>query len=397
MNTIRLALRNIRGSGWRSLAIFLCVMGIASFLLSTSLIINGAQNSLDVGLRRLGADIVVVPEGTETKVETALLMGKPTSVWMDDTMLERVRSVPGVERVSPQIYLSSLYGAACCSVSEMFIVVFDPETDFAIQPWLERKLGRDLRKGEVIGGTYIFVPDGEKSIKLYGSELVLRGNLEPTGTGLDQTMFMTRETAESLAASSVTMAESPLEIPPGKISSVMVKVTPGLEPHKVALKILLDILGVFPIESPNLFGAFRNQMTGLLWGFLAILVAMCALSAVLIGLVFSMAASERRREIAVLRALGATRNFIFGSVVTEAVLLAIGGGIPGVILGAAGIYIFRNFIAGSLKMPFLFPSVPSLLMLLAVGLIFSLATVTLSALSPALRVSREEPAIAMRE
>ena len=124
MNTIRLALRNIRGSGWRSLAIFFCVMGIASFLLSTSLIINGAQNSLDVGLRRLGADILVVPDGTEAKVETALLMGKPTSVWMDDTMLERVSKIPGVERVSPQVYLSSLYGAACCSVSEMFIIVF---------------------------------------------------------------------------------------------------------------------------------------------------------------------------------------------------------------------------------------------------------------------------------
>ena len=67
MQVLRLALKNIRGSGFRSVAIFLCVMGIAAFLLSTTLIIKGSQNSLDSGIKRLGADIVVVPQGAKIR------------------------------------------------------------------------------------------------------------------------------------------------------------------------------------------------------------------------------------------------------------------------------------------------------------------------------------------
>lgn len=398
MNILGLAVRNIKGSRFRSVVIFLCVMGVAGFLLATTLIIRGAEHSLNVGIERLGADIIVVPEGTETKVETALLMGKPTNVWMNEDKLADIAKVPGVAAVSPQVYLKSLYGASCCAVSEMFLVVYDPQTDFTLRPWLEKNLGgRELAKGEVIGGSYVFVPPGERFIRLYGYNLTLKGNLEATGTGIDQTMFLTLETARDMAKSSLTTAESPLEIPDNSISAVMVKVAPGIDRHKVALQILLDTTGIVPLESPNLFGQFRQQMTGLLWGFVVIMVIFWVLSAVLIGLVFSMAANERRREIAVLRAIGATRSFIFRSILTEAGLLALIAGILGIIFAALGVYLFRDFITSSLGMPFLFPDVPSFVLLISIGTGIVLGTVLLAALLPAMRLSKQEPAVAMRE
>ena len=82
MNVISLALRNIRGSTFRSAVVFLCVMGVAGFLVATTLIIKGAENSLNVGIER--------PEGAETRVETALLMGKPTKVWMSEVKMDEV-------------------------------------------------------------------------------------------------------------------------------------------------------------------------------------------------------------------------------------------------------------------------------------------------------------------
>jgi putative ABC transport system permease protein len=118
---------------------------------------------------------------------------------------------------------------------------------------------------------------------------------------------------------------------------------------------------------------------------------------VLIGIVFSMAANERRREMAVLRAVGATRNFIFRSVLTEAILLALSGAFIGIAAAASTLYAFKDFIAGSLKMPFLFPSIPSFIGLFSAGVALAIVTVTLSALLPALRLSRQELAIAMRE
>jgi putative ABC transport system permease protein len=397
MKLIRLAIQNIQGSGFRSFVIFLCVMSLSAFLFSTTLMINGAQNSLNVGISRLGADIIVVPSGAESKVESALLMGKPTNVWMPANTVEKVASTPGVERVTPHIYLQSLYGADCCAVSEMFMTVFDPSTDFVVEPWLKQKLGRDLQPGEVFGGTYIYVPPGQPAMRIYGSWFDLKGNLEPTGTGLDQTLFMTMDTAQLMAKESAALAVQQLEIPSNSISTVMVKVTPGVDAHRVALDIAKNVTGVVAIESPNLFGMYRQQMNGLLWGFFAILAVIWAVTIVLIGLVFSMAANERRREIAVLRALGATRFRAVNAILIEAALLAVGAGLVGTIFAALGTFLFKDMLVNSLKMPFLFPSMSSLGALGMVSVLLALITVTFAAFFPALRITGYEPAIAMRE
>ncbi len=397
MNTFELALKNLKGNSVRSLIVFLSVLVMAILFASTTLIVTGSRNSLQAGLERLGADVMVVPEGAQDKVESALLMGKPTNVWMSADYLKKISSIYGVGKVSPQIYLQSLYAASCCSVSETFLVVFDPDTDFAVTPWLKSKLGRGLAQNEIIGGSYIFVPEGQQYIKLYGCNLTLAGNLEPTGTGLDQTIFMTEETASYIAQSSVTTAEQPLVIPAGSISSVMVKVQPGMDPHQVMLRIAYYLPEIVPIESPSLFGAFRQQMTGLLWGFLALLIIAWVLGTIQIALIFSVVVNERSREMAVLRALGAKRHYIFRVLIYEAAILALMGGGLGVVLGGFGIFLFKDFIAGTLKMPFLFPSLSSLAVLFVAGITLSMLTVTLAALVPALRMSRQEPAIAMRE
>jgi putative ABC transport system permease protein len=397
MRFLQLVIKNIRGSGFRSIAILLAVMGIAGFLLATTIIIAGARYSLDSGLKRLGADILVVPEGAEIKIETALLMGKPTEFWMSRDKLAEIAAIPGVAAVSPQIYLASMFNSPCCAVSEMFIVVYDPATDFTITPWLEKNLGRPLATGEVIGGHYIFVPEDAEYIKLYGYNTDLLGNLEPTGTGMDQTLFMTIDTALAMAKSSKTTALMTLEINPDNISTIMVKTSPEADVHAVAIQILKDTDGLVPMESPNLFGTFRSQMNGLLWGFFAITVIVWVVTVVLIGIVFSMAANERRREMAILRAVGATRSFIFRSLLTEAGLLGFGGAVAGITISALLLFIFRNVIAGSLKMPFLFPSFSSFAGLFSAGVVLAVVSIAISALLPALRLSRQELAIAMRE
>ncbi len=396
MSIWSVAFRNIRGNPVKSLTIFICVMGVAALFVSMTLIIGGARNSLSSGLTRLGADIVVMPAGAETKVESALLMGKPTKVWMPAANLEKVAAVQGVEKVSPQIYLQSLFGASCCSASEMFLVVFDPASDFSVTPWLDQHLGRGLAKGEVIGGSYISTM-GEPYLVLYGYNLDLVGTLEPTGMGIDQTLFMTRETAQAMSLSSLTTAVSPLEIPRDQISAVMIKVAGGNDPHAVALRIQDSLPGAVAVESPNLFGAFRKQIMGILSGFTVMTSLAWVLSAVVIGLVFSMATHERRREIAVLRSLGFRRSYVFRSVWVEAALIAAAGSVAGITVTSLVISLFQNYIAGTLGMPFLFPSPASFSIIFAETLLISLATVSAGVFIPAYTISQQEPALAMRE
>jgi ABC-type lipoprotein release transport system permease subunit len=248
-----------------------------------------------------------------------------------------------------------------------------------------------------VGGAHVFTPAGERYIKLYGYHVTLKGNLEPTGTGLDQTIFLTFETAQAVAKGSRTLAEKPLTIPPDSISAILVNVRPGADPRLVAWRIKQDLAGVSAIPSLDLFQTFRRQMTGVLRGVVALLGITWALAAGLMALVFSMAANERRREIGVLRALGSPRGFVLRSLLAEAGILALGGGVVGLALSVLAIFLFRNLLVLSLGIPFLLPSLPSLLLMIVGGLGLALATVTFAALIPAYRISHQEPALAMRE
>ncbi len=397
MKIYNLALKNISGSAFRSWVVALCALLVASLALVTTLIMRGADQSLRLAIDRLGADIVVVPEGTLTKVESALLMGNPTQVWMPADNLDKISALDGVEKVSPQLYLNTLTNAACCSVEDMFLIAYDPETDFTLRPWLEENVGHGLDLGEAIGGTYVFVPEGEQNIRLYGYFITLKGNMEPTGTGLDQSMFLTFETAQDIARISLTMAEEPLVIPENQISAVLVKLEQGEDPFEASLRIMHDVPGVTPIESPNLFRSYQFQLKALRAGVIAVTGIILALSVLLIGLVFSMAANERRRELGVLRAMGATRAFVFQSLISEAGILALAGGVTGIGLTAFVVILFRNLIMKTLGIPFMLPSIPTLILEVGVGLGLALISVTLAAMLPAYRISHMDPANAMRE
>jgi putative ABC transport system permease protein len=391
-----LALRSLAGNELRSWLLGVCAFVIAGFAVSTVLVVHGAQESLHLAADRLGADVVVVPRGAETQVDGALLMGTVAKTWMPSSNVARIAAIHGVAVASPQVYLESLSHASCCAVSHMFIVAYDPRTDFTVEPWLHQRLGGDLGLEQAVGGSDVTVPVDE-NVMLYGYDMWMRGKLEPTGTNLDQTLFITLPTAYAMAASSRTTAVKPLVIPTDSVSSVMVKVKHGQDPGTVARTITDSVRGVTAIVSPQMFAAYRSQIGGLLRIMLLVLGLLLVLSLVVTAALFSMAAHERRRELGVLRALGATRGAVLVSLLSEALVLALAGGLAGALVAAVGVGLFHTLLISALGLPFLFPSPGRLATEIALGLALALAVVGLAAALPALRVSRQEPAVAMRE
>jgi putative ABC transport system permease protein len=394
---LKLALLRLEGETYRTWMVSLAAALVAAFAVAGTLVLGGGAQSLDLALQRLGADIIVVPAGAEGKVENALLMGAPVRVWMPESNLARLRAIPGVEVASPQVYLATLRGASCCTLPEMFLIAYDPETDFTVRPWLEQHGGGELALGEAIGGAFVYLPDGEEDIKLYGYGVDLRGNLEQTGAGLDATMFLTMDTARDVARTSLTKAEAPLIIEESSISAALIRVAPGVDPGKVAAIIRRDLPGVTPIESASLFGTQRRQMSGLVKSIAALLVVVWALAIGLTGVVFSMALVERKREMAVLRALGATKQSVAASLLSEAGVLALGGSLLGAAFAALAVYLFRAAIMRIMQAPFLYPAPLQLVGLLAAAVGMTLLSVFVAVVWPSLRMSRQEPAQAMRE
>ncbi len=316
---------------------------------------------------------------------------------MPEENLDRVAGVEGVERVSPQLYLQSLTGAACCAAWELFIIAIDPETDFTVQPWLQEKLNRPLGLVEVVGGQFVFVPEETNVFMLYGVDLDLIANLEPTGTGLDQTAFISFETSQLMASESITKAMMPLEIPEGKISAIQVKVQPGYSVEDIASLIAQELPGVYAITSLGITRTVQHQTAGLFRALWTMMIIIWAVASLLIGLVFFMMVNERRREIGTLRALGASTNFILRMFLTESAMLALGGGIVGVVVATMFVRFFGQFLTLTTEAPLLMPPLASLLGFVLACLAVALIVALPALVYPAIRASRIDPAEAMRE
>jgi len=394
---VRLAARNVAAGGYRSWLIGFCALVVAGFLLATVLLLRGAQESLSLARDRLGADVVVVPRGSESRLESALLMGNPTNTYVPTRYVGKVRAIPGVAAASPQLYLISMSDSSCCAVPGMFMVAYDPASDFTLKPWLKEELGTPLKVGQAIGGTHVFTPAGKTRIKLYGYPVRLMGTMSPTGTNLDQTIFFSFATAKAMYERSLTKAKAPLPLYKDGVSSILVKVDEGADKDAVAKSIMAAMPDVSALSSPRMFSNYRSQYDSMTRIMLIVLGLTLVLSLAVMALIFSIAVNERRRQIGVLRALGATQRVVLASFMTEAAMLALAGGVVGVVLTAVCMRLFRDLLVGTLDLPFLFPSVWSLVGLVLAGLLLALAVVAVAALIPALRISRQEPAVSMRE
>jgi putative ABC transport system permease protein len=393
----RLVLRNIFGSLFRSAAILLCAALVAGLGLSSTLVVRGAEEGLRNNLSRMGADIVVIPWGTMSQdVSGAHLMGMLTERWIPRAYMDRVALIRGVGAVSPQLYLSTLHDTPYSTMPEVYVVAYDPATDFTLKPWLGPQPPEELALGEAVVGALV-TPLAGNTLDVYGYPLHTVARLEPTEGDIDQTIFVGFDTAQALFVHVQAQPKPAFQIAPESISSVMVNVDMSADPHEVAIRILEQAPGVLPIESTGFFQTQRGQMVGLLRAVFGLLAITWVLSMFFIGLVFSLAANERRRQIGVLRALGATAAFVFRSLLAEGATLAVAGGAVGIGLAVLVVGLFGQQMATLADIHVRLPPTPLLLALSAGGLVLAILTVTPAIWLPARRISAEEPSLAMRE
>jgi putative ABC transport system permease protein len=267
-----------------------------------------------------------------------------------------------------------------------------------VRPWLEKHLDGTLKLGEAIGGHYVTIPEGRENILIYGYEIELAGSLEPTGSGLDQSMFFTYETALEIARRSPMQAERELIINPESISAALVRVQDSADPHQVAEQIGQRLAGVAEaVEAGHLFREQRQRVLGLLRISASLAGIAWVLSILLIGLVSSIALSGYQRQIGVLRALGASRLQVTGLILAEGALLALGGGAAGFTLAAFAFSLFKTMITRLTGLPSLILQPSSLLGMGSAILGFSLVSVILATLFPVLRTASREPGLTLKE
>lgn len=389
-----LAAQNLRRKPFRSFVTIAIVGLAAGTLFSATLLIGSVDRSLEVGMERLGADLLVVPEGYQESGQAALITGAPTSFYMSRSVLDQVRTTPGVEQASPQLFIESLLSVPCCT-GRAQLVGYDPDTDFVITPWLVDNLNRPLEKDEVVIGSLILANKGEQ-VHFYGQAFNVAGVLDATGMGADESVFMKIDDAYQMAADSSIQAVEPIDVKPGQISSVLVKMTPGTNIDQLSQRIKTNVPGTMIITANELSRSVTDRLSGFTRGFIAIDAIVWVMSLLTIAAIFSMIVNERQREIGLLRAMGASRRFVFRLMLTEAVFLTAAGGLVGIFIGGAGLFIFKAVITTSLGIPYLWPPLLTFVKLTLITLLLAIATGAAASLYPAYSSSRLEPYAAIR-
>lgn len=396
ISLLRLSLRNLQRKMIRSMLLLLAVAAVTGTLFGTTIFITGMQNALHLGTYRLGADVLVVPEQYETQAKNALLAGEPTSFYMDRSVYDKVLQVEGVKRASPQLFIQPSQFTCCFSV-DVFLVAFDPLTDFTITPWLESDKQNRLSANHVIAGRSIPVIAGTR-MPFFGSPFVVSGTMEPTGMKFfDQSIFMTMDAAYRMAAESKGKAVKPLDLDESRISAVLVQADDKIAADRLAIRIAHAVDGVRAIASDEVTSTVRRQLAGLMHGIVVVCSVLWVLALLMIGFAFYMIVNERQREFGLLRGMGAQRSHIFLLIIMEAVFLSFAGGVVGLAIGGVLLSGFEDIMANSLSLPYLLPSVAVLRELVAAALVFAVLTGLLSSLVPAIVASRLDPYEAIRK
>ena len=396
-NTIffaRLAVQNLGRRKARTLLLVLAVAISSGAIFLGAILMQSISRSMDVGFTRLGADLLVVPQGTLTNITAALLTVEPTDQTLDRSVVDELSKVKGVERVAPQFIIRDHVPELGGHHGTTDLIAFDPQHDISVTPWLLEKMDRRLQKGDVIIGGRREEKIGDRLLIL-GREFTVYGKLERTGVGPHENgLFMSFETFDALRGVVGNDTAEQTRNDKGKISGALIELAPGATAKQVRFALLAKIQGVKVVAGESMLTSIRQGLSALLSGVMALMSIMFVSSALMIGLLFSAIIGERKREIGLLMAIGFKSKSLIGILLGEAAIATTMGGALGCALGVLLMRVYEHSLVYHLKtmgVPFVWLG---WLQMFGIGLTcVALTTLigTIGALTPVLYVSRREP------
>lgn len=294
-----LPIENLKRKPFRTGALLAVVTILALTFFGGTMLTMNLNTGMTSMEKRLGADLMVVPQNTAQKAEALLTSGNPSTFYFTKDIADEVMQADGIAQATEQTYISSL-AAACCA-EKLQIIGYDPDTDFVIEPWVASQFEGPLEDGQMIAGANVNVStDG--TIELYGHKWPVVAQLANTGTSLDNSVFISQNTVPDMVAASAKVSKQvmPAEYAGEAVSTVMIKTQRGYEAQTVAENIkrldsrFADLGYVYP---GGITANTRTSLTALVT-YLKIFVAVIWVMGVIVLLaVFASSVNERKREL----------------------------------------------------------------------------------------------------
>lgn len=266
-----------------------------------------------------------------------------------------------VVATTPDLFEKLPYGANSDGSDKMY--VFEEGRNFNRDHFFEAVVGSTvarktgLKVGDKFQPTHGMSAEGDKH-----TEFTVVGVLAHTGTANDRALFaniegfylldghaLTPEEGEEAHASADKLSKEnfdtddpnyglkPLPESQREVTSILVKCKDEFGPMILDTKINKDKERVAQAVAPG--GVVTRLLEGIVGPVriilmvLTVLIIVVAGVSILVSIYNSM--SERSHDIAVMRALGASRSAVMGIILAESILISLLGGIAGVLLGHA--------------------------------------------------------------
>jgi len=387
-------MRLVRDLGRRKLRSGLTITGIAVGIMA--LVVFGSMankmNALIGGGSKYYANKAVVSVGS-------MYSGNIQPLSLAD--VKRVEGVEGVGAAMPTVdMMLSTTGGATMGTPEM-ITADIPGGD----------KGYETFKIDLAQGRTLTLADADKKVTVLGSDLArkLNANIGDTVTLRDETF-----TVVGIYAPTLTAPDKDAYVPLAAAQELFVKSLPPLIQANINPSIIATGIVVYPKAGVDpevlktrleaLLGKDYTIMTGkdfdaMLGSFSAIfsmvLTGIAMLSLLVGGLstinTMAMSVAERTREIGIKRAIGGSRGRVVRELVGEAALIGAIGGLIGLVLGAAVIWVANE--AGRSSGTILFDLTTGTAVQ---ALLFSTLLGMLAGLVPAWSAARLDPVHAIR-
>ncbi|WP_405231863.1 ABC transporter permease [Lentisalinibacter salinarum] len=356
----RLALRSI-ASRRTSAALTCCAVALSVLLvLGVQEMRESARQSFASTIS--GTDLLVGPRtsGVNLLLYAVFRIGQPTNnvSWQS---YERFAAAPGVDWSIPLSLGDSYRGHAVVGTTDAYFRHFRYGRDSRLQMTAGRAFGagpeavlgataaREL--GHEVGGEIVIAHGlGATSfLKHDRHPVTVTGILAPTGTVADRAVYVSLATLGSIhEAATPSFAPAPADddghghvahAEPGEPADITAFLL-GLESRVLVLRLQRTIneyegeplTAVIPavalFELWSVIGVAENALLAV--GALAVLTGLVGMLVAILGTL-----NERRREMAILRSVGARPRQIFLLLVSEAGLLAVAGALLGVVLKTA--------------------------------------------------------------
>ncbi|MDA3831886.1 MAG: FtsX-like permease family protein [Spirochaetales bacterium] len=389
LSLVQVAWKGVSRKIFRNIVLVFAVGLLVGLLVFALLFKSAVEDDIDQATKRLGADIVIVPTKAKSMAEEFILESKSKIFYMDGSIYDELKDMDDIAASTYQIYLNTL-DSGCCSIIEGQVIAFDQESDFVVTPWMDNPTL--LKKDEVYVGHYVWEYLGLiETMNLFGSDIKMVDKLETTGTGIDHGIFMRLEDLDAITESALG------DYKKGQISIIFIKVKEGRDIEAVVGRIR-DINPRIGIMTRGNIGAdVRSTLKDILRVFIITISISSLLAILLAWSTFSALANERRREVGILRALGARQAHIINLFLSEALIIALLGSIIGIFIG----HYLINFLASDFHLLSQLDTSSGLtahsVIISLVGMGAGIMVCLCGAALPVLRLAKLEPLRAIKE